>query len=372
MKLHSKLSLAAVALLSICSSLATAAGPSLAVGLPAPELRVAKWLKGTPVEKLERGQVYVVEFWATWCGPCKATMPHVTSLAKKYAGKATIIGVSVWERPPEETDASLLSLVEATVKSMGDRMDYNVAADGLDKFMATTWMEAAGQKAIPCAFIVDREGKIAWIGLPAKMDDVLEAVVNGTWDREAEIKRAAEAAEAERRQNQLIAPILEARKNKDAAAILAAYDKALAADPDFLNHPDLLSIQLQAMLELDRAKAVSYIETLSKKDGLLVKKPSWVWAVLRVLPLEQSSKPLTEQESKTLAAALEAPVKEAPNMHHFVAYASLAYSAGDAAKAVEYQKLALESARKANDLERLKSWFAEQERRLETYRAKVG
>src|SRR4051812_31324782 len=71
---------------------------TLKPGDPAPPLRVSKWLKGGPIPKLEKGKVYVMEFWATWCGPCVAGMPHVTKLQKKYADRGVVvIGMNVGE-----------------------------------------------------------------------------------------------------------------------------------------------------------------------------------------------------------------------------------------------------------------------------------
>ena len=71
--------------------------PWLNIGDPAPPLRVNQWLKGTPVQKFEKGHVYVVEFWATWCQPCKLSMPHLSTLARQYKNKVTIIGVDIYE-----------------------------------------------------------------------------------------------------------------------------------------------------------------------------------------------------------------------------------------------------------------------------------
>src|ERR1043166_6557257 len=59
----------------------------LNVGDPAPALGVSSFVKGDKVEKFEPGKTYVVEFWATWCGPCKQSIPHLTELAHKYKDK---------------------------------------------------------------------------------------------------------------------------------------------------------------------------------------------------------------------------------------------------------------------------------------------
>ncbi|MCX6345732.1 MAG: TlpA disulfide reductase family protein, partial [Armatimonadetes bacterium] len=75
----------------------------LEVGSVPPPLKVFKWVKGKPVTKFEKGKIYVVEFWATWCPPCRTSIPHVTELAKKYAGKITFIGVSIWDSADRAT-----------------------------------------------------------------------------------------------------------------------------------------------------------------------------------------------------------------------------------------------------------------------------
>jgi thiol-disulfide isomerase/thioredoxin len=68
---------------------------SLKVGDRAPALKVARWLQGDAVTKFEPGKVYVVEFWATWCGPCIRQMPHLAELqAREYrsAGRESRCG----------------------------------------------------------------------------------------------------------------------------------------------------------------------------------------------------------------------------------------------------------------------------------------
>src|SRR5262249_46640344 len=125
---------------------------------------VEKWLKGSEVSNFEKDHVYVVEFWATWCKPCKESIPHLTELQKEYKDKVTIIGVNVTEDPKYTPET--LTKVDKFVKDMGDKMSYTVAFDGAARGMDKAYMEAANQNGIPTAFIINGEGKVAWIGNP--------------------------------------------------------------------------------------------------------------------------------------------------------------------------------------------------------------
>src|SRR5436309_778886 len=69
----------------------------LGIGDAAPKLALKEFVKGEPVKTFEKDTTYVLEFWATWCGPCKDAIPHVTELQKKNP-KVVFIGVNVWEQ----------------------------------------------------------------------------------------------------------------------------------------------------------------------------------------------------------------------------------------------------------------------------------
>ncbi len=171
----------------------------LVLGDKAPALHISKWLKGDPVERFESGHVYVVEFWATWCGPCIRGMPHISELQAKYEDKdVTVIGVNIWERNPEN--------VPQWMEDRGNElMKYTVAMEEETK-MADNWMKPAGARGIPTAFIVDQTGHVAWIGHPMRMDVPLERVVAGDWDTAAEREKAL----AEKRRERAAAPLNEA------------------------------------------------------------------------------------------------------------------------------------------------------------------
>ena len=182
---------------------------TLKVGDAAPPLTVGKWVKGDPVDKLEAGKIYVVEFWATWCVPCKRSIPHLTEMAKQNPD-VTFIGCDCWEKDE--------SLVAPFVQEMGDKMDYHVATDsvpGKEGGMATNWMKAAGRRGIPAAFLIGKDGKIAWIGHPIALDPVLAKVKAGTYDSMAE-------AETQSKVDALTKQLAAAAKAKDMDGVLSA------------------------------------------------------------------------------------------------------------------------------------------------------
>ncbi|MCP3918323.1 MAG: TlpA family protein disulfide reductase [bacterium] len=117
-------------------------------------------------------------------------MPHLSQLQRDYKDKNfTIIGMTAGDRN------NPLEAVQAMVKKKGDGMDYTVAFD-VERKTYESWMSAAGQRGIPTSFLVDKSGKIAWIGHPANVDIPLAKVVEGTWDYEkgpAMMKRIYEA-----------------------------------------------------------------------------------------------------------------------------------------------------------------------------------
>jgi len=151
-------------------------GAKLAVGDPAPPFKVEKIIKGDTITGFEKGHVYVVEFWSTWCGPCRAQFPHLSAMQKQYKDKnVSFIGVNIWE--DKTYDAGTLNKVEKFVKEQGDKMSYTVAYDGKEKAMDKTYMQAAGRDGIPSAFLVDGDGKVAWIGHPAQLESALVKAV---------------------------------------------------------------------------------------------------------------------------------------------------------------------------------------------------
>ncbi|HMN95618.1 MAG TPA: TlpA disulfide reductase family protein [Phycisphaerales bacterium] len=183
------------------------AQPTLKVGDRAPNLAVGEWIKGAryvtglPEGEVETefhtrilrtgelpiGKVYLVEFWATWCGPCMPVIPRLTKLQKEHRDQGlAVIGVTSGD--PKNS----IEQVRQFVAAKGPEMEYAVLFDDGRKTW-DSWMTAAGKRGIPNTFVIDRSGAIVHIGAPDEAEEVVRQIMAGTFVRpDAEMLRASE------------------------------------------------------------------------------------------------------------------------------------------------------------------------------------
>ena len=104
-------------------------------------------LEGKLPESL-KGQVILLDFWASWCAPCKSSFPAMEELTKKYAGHGlTIVAVSVDEKQEN---------MQQFLKSM--KVSFTVVRDARHKLV-----EAADVPTMPTSFLIDRAGNIRFV-----------------------------------------------------------------------------------------------------------------------------------------------------------------------------------------------------------------
>ncbi|MFC4995340.1 TlpA disulfide reductase family protein [Rubritalea tangerina] len=225
----------------------SAAAEKLTVGSAVPELKGITWLQGDPVKSFdEKGKVYMLELWATWCGPCVAIIPHVNDLHKKYADKGlVIVGMNVWE---DDIEAPKKFLAD-----QGEGMSYRVAFSGGGKGdFATAWLKPAGVQGIPHAIFI-KEGKILYSGHPAQVkDSSIEAMLDGSYDPAAEAKKQAEA---EKQQEELRAKVMPLFQAQDWDGILALAKTLEDSDPA------KLQLQLTAITQKGDWKALTAVRS---------------------------------------------------------------------------------------------------------------
>ncbi len=159
----------------------------LNVGSMAPALEEITWIQGEEVKSLnEKGKVYIIECWATWCGPCVAMIPHMNALHKKYGEKGlVIVGMNVMEDDIEKA--------KKFVKEKGDGMSYRVAYAGeKDSSFSKNWLDAAKIQGIPEAFVV-KDGKIIFQGHPRGLNDkTIEQIMASDFNAEEFAKQQLE------------------------------------------------------------------------------------------------------------------------------------------------------------------------------------
>ncbi len=215
----------------------------LTIGDKAPAVKVAKYFKGTPVDTFKPGNVYVMEFWATWCGPCVAQIPHLTKMQKEHKkDNVQFMSTAVWQR--EKTQADREKKVGDFVAGKGDAMQYTIAIDN-ESYMADHWMKPAGQNGIPAAFLVGKTGEIEWIGHPGSLDGVLNQYLTGTWDRAAAKAKLDEEQRFAKKGRELMMKAMMAERSGDRAAAAAAFEELAK---EFPNNENVMAMQFDFLL----------------------------------------------------------------------------------------------------------------------------
>ena len=143
-----KKTITAVLLLLLMAGSAAA----VSVGDRAPEIKAAGWLNTSPLTLAAlRGRIVVVEFWATWCPPCRRSIPHLIQLYNSYKGKpVTFISLS-------SESKSRIERFNNSNPSL--KMPYPVG-------YGSRTSSRYGVRGIPHAFVIGKTGKILWRGHP--------------------------------------------------------------------------------------------------------------------------------------------------------------------------------------------------------------
>jgi thiol-disulfide isomerase/thioredoxin len=133
------------------------ASKSLEVGSPAPPLQLPFYEGGTFDLENHAGQIVILDFWASWCHPCRAALPRLGELAARMDGlelPVKVLTVNTAER------ASDLEALRVKVKGALDTLQFDlpVLLD-LDGVVARQW----GVSALPTTIVIDRLGRIASI-----------------------------------------------------------------------------------------------------------------------------------------------------------------------------------------------------------------
>jgi len=304
--------------------------PTLKVGDPAPPIKADKWLQGEAIKTFTPGKVYVVEFWATWCGPCIVMMPHMGEMQAEYKDRGvTFIGYTSKDQNNSEEK------VTAFVKKRGPKLGYTFAYSDTRE-TNDAWMKAAGRNGIPCCFVVDKKGTIAYIGHPMYLDVVMPKVAAGEWT-EADVKKLDEIEKD-------VNAVFRSINNPDAEAGLKAVAEFDSKNPALAHIPYFVGPKISLLL---RAKRINEAKKMAADVVAKAQKqedPMALNAVSRALRIP--GVPADKELTQLMLTSAEAGLKLAgeKDLGALLNVADAHFAAGDKAKAREYGAKALAAA----------------------------
>lgn len=128
----------------------------LAIGDIGPEVVGVKYLQGPAVSWDSDHSAYLIEFWATWCAPCKDSAPVLSAYQEQYADRGLLVaGLSDEEE----------SMVKPYLGEYGHDMSYTIGLDP-DGVIQKKFIEGYGEMGIPWAFLLGKDGTLLWVGHP--------------------------------------------------------------------------------------------------------------------------------------------------------------------------------------------------------------
>ncbi len=301
---------------------------TLGIGDPNPGLHVAKWVKGDAVEAPLTGKVHVDEFWATWCGPCRVGMPHISELQTHFGDDVVFMGIT---REDEATVNKFLASEAPSGKTWDEVVQYRLAIDDRD-WTNTAYMRAANQNGIPCAFVVGRDGVVEWIGHPGSIDEPLDQIVSGNWDRQAAIAKY----EQQKRLQELNSEISKFARSGDWDAALELVDnlEQETGKSQLLTNLRMRLLQTAGRTE-EVAKVRAELVDLAWDDAQMLNGIAWTIA----------SAGDAAQEDLELALKAAARASELRNDNDPAILDTLArchYELGDLDEAIKWQRKAAE------------------------------
>lgn len=201
-------------------------------------IRKARLVSGVIPESWESGSLYILECWATWCGPCVAAIPHLDHLYDTYSDKGlAVIGMSVWEDGGAKVDSF--------VKKKGEGMSYPVVFVGKDGAFEADWLKPAGVLSIPQAIVV-RDGKLLFLAHPTMLtEERIQVLLAGGEASEALVDEMQRVARAKVTMAQRSAEFRDALRTSNVKGMKQALD---AAESLTIESPYLEKMQLEYAL----------------------------------------------------------------------------------------------------------------------------
>lgn len=212
---------------------------ALMVGDIAPQLTNMEWVANIPSSPI--GKPFVVTFFATWLPNAGGVLSDLESTRKKYTNKAFFLAVSLWEANS--------SIAKTAINIASEKIKMPIAIDKVpdppkkledmslyareNGELSKSWLVASGQDkvGVPVSYIIDASGRIAWIGKPNFVEDVLDKVIANKWNLQDASKAFSTKMVRLGKASELLGRLNAAQTKPNFPEICIVCEELLAFDP---------------------------------------------------------------------------------------------------------------------------------------------
>ena len=157
--------------------------PDLKIGQKTPDLVITDYILNTPKDKNFSNKYKVVEFWATWCGPCLGAVPHLNQLQNKYKGNENLVFISISDESPEKINKTLSKIKFETI----------VVSDQSKKSHENLIMNKDKNYSIPATILIDNQNVVQWIGSPNLLtSEIIDTFIKDQSMSSNEVKKSTD------------------------------------------------------------------------------------------------------------------------------------------------------------------------------------
>jgi len=308
---------------------------TLNIGNKPPALDVGFWIR-KPAAPAKANAIRIVTFFSTWSEPCRQAFPILRQVAQKHKN-VIIEAISVYEKSKGPADTAYYATVKDFVRRMGAQMPYAVGVDGPQGKVARAWLEASGERGVPTSFVIDKNGKIIWIGHTLMLDATMDQIAAGRYDAKRYAEERSRRIAEEEKEYRLFKRFNELNQQGRYKEAVDELDRIAKVEPEYGRR--MVLVRFSLLLRCNEPEAYRFGRQLL--NGELKNESGLLWLMARMLLDETPGLKSPDYRLAYDLALRSAELTKYQDANILTALAYANFKLGNVDRAIELQEQAI-------------------------------